>query len=167
VLYQHWPLLWSCCEARAPRKTALPTQVPPASGSCQHHMRSMQFYPRMQKSVRRGLGGSAQKLAYALLEADTPGALRRLPIICIEDTVLHPQLPAAVWLMVAQSKGFALPIDGKALVATLAGECARCPLHDVAVGDGNAADDAAIGALALALPLLQLPVEHACDALCT
>lgn len=30
--------------------------------------------------------------------------LRRLPIICLEDSFLHPDMPFMVWLMVAYSK---------------------------------------------------------------
>lgn len=33
---------------------------------------------------------------------------RRLPIICLEDALLHPGLPLLMWLMAAQAKGYVL-----------------------------------------------------------
>ena len=33
---------------------------------------------------------------------------RRLPIICLEDVLLHPGLPLLTWLMAAQAKGYEL-----------------------------------------------------------
>ena len=33
---------------------------------------------------------------------------RRLPIICLEDVLLHPGLPLLTWLMAAQAKGYVL-----------------------------------------------------------
>ena len=32
----------------------------------------------------------------------------RLPIICLEDVLLHPGLPLLTWLMAAQAKGYVL-----------------------------------------------------------
>lgn len=87
----------------------------------------------VQKSVRRGMEGEARKLAFALLEVSPSDALRRAPVICIEDCTLHPLLPAIVWLMVAHSKGLPLSLDHKALVVTLVGDLARCRLHDSGV----------------------------------
>ena len=39
-----------------------------------------------------------------LMDKATGELLRRLPIIILEDSTLHPDLPLVVWLMVAESK---------------------------------------------------------------
>lgn len=70
----------------------------------------------MQKSVRRCKPKEAAKLAFALLETSPGDALRRAAVMCLEDACLHPLLPAIVWLMMAQSKGYQLNFDHKAMV---------------------------------------------------
>ena len=35
-----------------------------------------------------------------------PDPLSRIYIICVEDCIMHPDLPAVTWLMLAASKGF-------------------------------------------------------------
>lgn len=72
--------------------------------------------PCVQKSVRRCKSKEAAKLAYALLELSPADALRRAAVMSLEDSCLHPLLPAIVWLMMAQSKGYKLNFDHKALV---------------------------------------------------
>ena len=34
--------------------------------------------------------------------------LRRVSIICLEDALLHPDMPLLLWLMCAQAKGHSL-----------------------------------------------------------
>eukprot|EP01062_Namystynia_karyoxenos_P059160 TRINITY_DN50587_c0_g1_i1.p1 TRINITY_DN50587_c0_g1~~TRINITY_DN50587_c0_g1_i1.p1 ORF type:complete len:439 (+),score=102.16 TRINITY_DN50587_c0_g1_i1:102-1418(+) len=63
----------------------------------------------LQKAVRRSLAPAAVRLAWQLLCQERDKALRRLPIIAVEDSYPHPQLiTLSVWLMVACSKGFHL-----------------------------------------------------------
>lgn len=63
----------------------------------------------LQKSVRRRRFGSACRLAIELARMSTSELLRRLPIICVEDSLLHPAVPVIVWLMMAESKGYIPP----------------------------------------------------------
>jgi hypothetical protein len=35
--------------------------------------------------------------------------LRRLPVVVVEDGLLHPGFPVLVWTMLAASKGFRVP----------------------------------------------------------
>ncbi|KAF6260888.1 hypothetical protein COO60DRAFT_1700116 [Scenedesmus sp. NREL 46B-D3] len=62
----------------------------------------------LQKCIRRGQAGSATRLALHLLKepASCEALLRRLSIICLEDGLLHPQLPLVVWAMLAVGKGY-------------------------------------------------------------
>lgn len=41
-------------------------------------------------------------MALSLIKEDPGELLRRLAIIVVEDTLLHPATPALVWLMAAQ-----------------------------------------------------------------
>jgi hypothetical protein len=44
------------------------------------------------------------RAGYALARQDFSDFIRRLPIIIIEDSILHPHFPFLIWLMVAQSR---------------------------------------------------------------
>ena len=52
---------------------------------------------------------SSTKPSSSSLSSPLNELLRRLPIICLEDTALHPGFPVLVWLMVAVSKGYHPP----------------------------------------------------------
>lgn len=62
----------------------------------------------LQKSVRRRKTEVAINLAWQLLCQDQTELLRRLPIIVLEDSVLHPLFPHLIWCMIAESKGWKL-----------------------------------------------------------
>lgn len=113
--------------AGAPCHILLQTNVPPGQGGAVNWqntgMRSNVHIPAegvwrghpsalksaLQKAVRRGMAPAACRLSLQMLKDDPAELLRRLPIICLEDTTAHPTLlPVVVWLMCAQSKGFQL-----------------------------------------------------------
>ncbi|KAF5838004.1 hypothetical protein DUNSADRAFT_3597 [Dunaliella salina] len=113
--------------AGAPCHLLLQTNVPPCQGGSvtwqNTGMRSNVHVPAegvwrghpsalksaLQKAVRRGMAPAACRLCLQMLKDDPAELLRRLPIICLEDTTAHPTLlPVVVWLMCAQSKGYAL-----------------------------------------------------------
>ncbi len=51
-------------------------------------------------------------------------------VICLEDAVLHPQLPLLAWFMLASSKGFLLtPAHAQACLAVVS-DLASIPLKD-------------------------------------
>lgn len=58
----------------------------------------------LQKSVRRRRPIPATKVAMELADKSLDSLLRRLPIIILEDSTLHPDFSFLVWLMVANSK---------------------------------------------------------------
>lgn len=63
----------------------------------------------LQKCVRRRCETQAYATTLQLLRQDPSELLRRLPIIMLEDTLVHPRyFPELVWLMVAVSKGYTL-----------------------------------------------------------
>jgi hypothetical protein len=67
------------------------------------------FKSMIQKSFRRGLAPEGTHLAFQMLLHSPEEFLRRLPIILIEDGVLHWAYPIVIWLMVALSKGYHPP----------------------------------------------------------
>jgi hypothetical protein len=81
--------------------------------------------------VRRCRPKEAAKLAFALLQASPADALRRAAVMSLEDACLHPLLPAVVWLMMAQAKGYSLNFDHKAMVVRFFYELAASHVRDV------------------------------------
>ena len=57
----------------------------------------------LQKSIRRRRPLPSVRIAMELADKALGELLRRLPIIILEDSTLHHQLPFLVWLMMAQS----------------------------------------------------------------
>ena len=45
------------------------------------------------------------RCALQLMKDNPADFLRRVSIICLEDALLHPDMPFLVWLMCAQAKG--------------------------------------------------------------
>ena len=69
----------------------------------------------IQKGFRRGVTKKAARLVLELLIRSTEEMLRRLPIIIIEDGLLHAGIPIVVWMMIAQTKGY---LSSKWLLST-------------------------------------------------
>lgn len=63
----------------------------------------------IQKGFRRCMTAKSSRLAVELLMRNPDEFLRRVPIIIVEDGLLHAGLPILVWLMIACSKGYAPP----------------------------------------------------------
>ena len=114
--------------------------------------------PDMQKCVRRRLGRDAVRVAHALLTASPADALRRIAVICIEDAVLHPQLPAVVWMMMAVAKGFILTADHSALAIRVVWDLAQTHVRDT-LPQAAATQSNDAGA-PLAPPPLQCRLNH-------
>lgn len=57
----------------------------------------------LQKNVRRCRPEAAVRVAAELIRCDWLQFIRRLPVIMLEDSFLHPLLPAVIWLMLASS----------------------------------------------------------------
>lgn len=88
----------------APRPYTLPT--PPLTYS------TPVLKSNLQKAVRRGAKDAAVATVFQILcqgTEDQTELFRRLPIILLEDTLLHPViLPRWIWWMLAHSRGYRL-----------------------------------------------------------
>lgn len=84
----------------------------------------------LQKSIRRRKPLPSVRVAMELVDKSLGDLLRRLPIIILEDSSLHPSFSFLTWLMVAHSKDFELPpnLMSKALCTVY--EMASCPWQD-------------------------------------
>jgi hypothetical protein len=105
-------------------------------------------------------------------------ALRRLPIVCMEDAVLHPSLPLIVWFMAAMGKGWFIPPEARGAAVRFIAEVAACPHKDrdllatiesMETADADARRDTASGvtdpACNLAVLTRDLSNESACHVL--
>lgn len=84
----------------------------------------------LQKSIRRRRPLPAVRVAMELADKSLGDLLRRLPIIILEDSSMHPSFPLLIWLMVAHSKDFEpnQMLITKVLCAIY--EIASCPWQD-------------------------------------
>lgn len=64
----------------------------------------------IQKAFRRGLALEGAHISFQLLIHSPEEFLRRLPIILIEDGLLHWSYPILIWMMIALSKGYHPPL---------------------------------------------------------
>ena len=55
----------------------------------------------LQKCIRRGLITQSLRTAYCLMCVDFQAFIRRLPIIMIEDVILHNSFTTILWMMIA------------------------------------------------------------------
>lgn len=62
----------------------------------------------LQKSIRKGHEQLALSTAIHMIKMNPIELLRRLPIIMIEDVMLHESFSTLIWLMVSVSNGFRL-----------------------------------------------------------
>ena len=62
----------------------------------------------LQKNVRRCRPEQAVRCALHLINLSFTDFIRRVPIIILEDSILHPSFHVLIWFMVADSKGFVI-----------------------------------------------------------
>jgi hypothetical protein len=84
----------------------------------------------LQKNVRRGRAEAAVRCAAELGLKSWEDLVRRVSIIALEDSMLHPALPLLTWLMGAAGKGYCPPVQAVAAVLAVVHEIASCPIHD-------------------------------------
>jgi hypothetical protein len=104
----------------------------------------------LQKSIRRRRPLPSVRVAMEIVDKALGPLLRRLPIIMLEDSTLHPDFGHVVWMMLAHSKGF---FDSEEPMSTthwnlilalqlhllrIVYQVASCPVQDLAVvGERN------------------------------
>jgi hypothetical protein len=84
----------------------------------------------LQKSIRRRRPLPSVKVAMELADKSLGELLRRLPIIVLEDSILHPDFDLLVWLMMAHSKDYSIPPSVLARVFDIIFETCSCPWID-------------------------------------
>ncbi|GAX24494.1 hypothetical protein FisN_18Lh044 [Fistulifera solaris] len=84
----------------------------------------------LQKSIRRRRPLPSVKVAMELADKSLGELLRRLPIIVLEDSTLHPDFDLLVWLMMANSKDYSIPPSLLARVFEIIFEICSCPWID-------------------------------------
>jgi hypothetical protein len=84
----------------------------------------------LQKSIRRRKPLPSVRVSMELADKSLEDLLRRLPIIILEDSTLHPDLPLLVWLMMAVSKDYQIPLILMKRVFRIVFEMASCPWQD-------------------------------------
>ena len=84
----------------------------------------------LQKAIRRRRPLPATRTAMEIIDKNLGELLRRLPIIILEDSFLHPDFPLLVWLMAAESKGYRIPQKLITKVLQIVHEVASCPWSD-------------------------------------
>lgn len=89
------------------------------------------YKSNLQKCVRRQLSDAAVRTAYAMLSADEPDFLRRLPIVMIEDVLPHPSIIMLVWWMMATTKGYKLSDDDVSMVLGIVYCLCNIPIYQV------------------------------------
>lgn len=85
----------------------------------------------LQKSIRRRAPLPAVRVAMELADKSLTDLIRRLPIIILEDSTLHPDFGLLVWLMIADSKGYVPSKELILRVLQVVFEIASCPWQDV------------------------------------
>jgi hypothetical protein len=84
----------------------------------------------LQKSIRRRKPLPSVRVAMELCDKSLGDLLRRLSIILLEDSTLHPDMPLLVWLMMASSKGYSIPLYLMKRVFGIVYEVSSCPWRD-------------------------------------
>jgi hypothetical protein len=84
----------------------------------------------LQKSIRRRRPLPSVKVAMELADKSLGELLRRLPIIVLEDSTLHPDFDLLVWLMMAHSKEYSIPPSILPRVFEIIFEICSCPWVD-------------------------------------
>uniref|UniRef100_A0A7S3VG54 Uncharacterized protein n=1 Tax=Chaetoceros debilis TaxID=122233 RepID=A0A7S3VG54_9STRA len=84
----------------------------------------------LQKGVRRRRPLPSVRSAMELSDKSFGDLIRRLPIICLEDSFLHHDFPFFIWLMVAYSKDFVPPQELIVRIMRAVFEIASCPWRD-------------------------------------
>lgn len=136
------PVPVSRISIRRPVELTIATNVPsadathygqaPATRFVRHHSRlSVPVLKSiLQKSVRRRRPLPSVRVAMELADKSFGDLVRRLPVIAMEDSMLHPDLDLLVWLMVAHSKEYVAPSAIMTRLFQIVFEVASCQWKD-------------------------------------
>lgn len=117
--------------------TSIPEQQSPLRLVQRHSRLSVPVLKSiLQKSVRRRRPLPATRVAMELIDKALGPFLRRMPIIILEDSTLHPDFSLLCWLMAAESKGYKVPLELISRVLQVVYEVSSCPWTDRVDDDG-------------------------------
>eukprot|EP00977_Amphora_coffeiformis_P022058 scaffold10326_cov164-Amphora_coffeaeformis.AAC.4 len=113
----------------------LATNLPPATTKRRYVQRHSRLSVPvlksiLQKSIRRRKPLPSVRVALELADKSLGDFLRRLPVIILEDSALHPDIGILVWLMMAQSKDYEPPSVSMEQVFRVVFEIASCQWQD-------------------------------------
>lgn len=91
----------------------------------------------LQKAIRRRKPLPAVRVAMELADKSLGDLLRRLPIIILEDSSLHPSFALLTWLMAAHSKDFEPNQFLMTKILCIVYEMASCPWQDHLLDNDN------------------------------
>ena len=123
-------------------KPKLPRLVQRHSNLSISHLKSC-----LQKSIRRRAPLPAVRVAMELADKSWTDLIRRLPIIILEDSTLHPDFALLVWLMIADSKGYVPSKMVIVRVLQIVFEMASCPWQDEIVAAKHSNEDCSSGSV--------------------
>ncbi|CAM9483041.1 unnamed protein product [Choristocarpus tenellus] len=106
------------------------TNVMPSAGRRLSHLSVPVLKSMIQKNVRRGLPEASVRCFLELAIKSWSDAIRRLLVIIVEDSILHPAAGLVAWLMVATSKGYTPPPSLVGAVLCIVYETTACPVRD-------------------------------------
>ena len=84
----------------------------------------------VQKAARRRNMSAVVRLSIELSKNDLTEFFRRIPIIILEDCLLHPAYPIIIWLMIAVSKGYQPPLFLTAYCIAIIAETTTIDIRD-------------------------------------
>ena len=84
----------------------------------------------LQKGIRRRKPLPSVRVASEIVDKNLNELLRRLPIIILEDSTMHPEFPFLVWLMMAVSKDYQPPLSLLKKILGIVFEMASCRWQD-------------------------------------
>ena len=114
-----------------PKSTSKDTQSGSSSSSSSSFTSPAIIKSMLQKAIRRKNSSAAARLALELYRISPSELLRRLPVIIIEDSSLHPAYPLLIWCLLAESKGYVLPKCLLIVILRIAFEIAYVDVRDV------------------------------------
>ena len=84
----------------------------------------------VQKCIRRSLPDKAVRTSMVLMEYHLLTFVRRLPIIVMEDVILHPMMPRIVSIMEQVSKNEGISREDVAIMLQVIVDLCKCPQRD-------------------------------------
>jgi hypothetical protein len=99
------------------------------------------FYPlsllksNLQKCVRRNKTDKAVKTAYQMINQNISEFLRRLIIIIVEDSIIHPDMLFCMWLYMANTKGYTIQTYQVYKLLKIVYEITVCNCKDIIINN--------------------------------